>query len=231
MDKPQNKVKGVSQSNHPPAKVAAMEGHFETRQGAPLILFGIPDEEAQAVKFQVAIPNLGSLILTHDLNGEVKGLDAFPKEDHPPVSVVFWSFRVMVGVGFGMLTIGLASLWLRKKGRLYTASCFHRICVIWGPSGFIAVLAGWITTEVGRQPFTVYGLLRTADSVSPVDASAVSASLLAFVLTYLCVFGAGFFYLVRLMRKSPSRYEQTPSCLLIRSHSDSPASTIALANL
>lgn len=202
---------GLNTLKHQPAKVAAMEGHFETRQGAPLILFGIPDEEEQAVKFQIAIPNLGSLILTHDLDGEVKGLDAFPKEDHPPVSIVFWSFRVMVGIGFGMLTIGLASLWLRKKGRLYTASRFHRVCVLWGPSGFLAVLAGWITTEVGRQPFTVYGLLRTADSVSPVDASAVSASLLAFVITYLCVFGAGFFYLVRLMRKSPSRYEQTLS--------------------
>ena len=202
---------GLNTLKHQPAKVAAMEGHFETRQGAPLILFGIPDQEEQAVKFQIAIPNLGSLILTHDLDGKVKGLDAFPKKDHPPVSIVFWSFRVMVGIGFGMLTIGLASLWLRKNGRLYTASHFHRICVIWGPSGFIAVLAGWITTEVGRQPFTVYGLLRTADSVSPVDASAVSASLLAFVLTYTCVFGAGFFYLVRLMRKSPSRYEQTPS--------------------
>ncbi|MCE0494701.1 cytochrome ubiquinol oxidase subunit I [Vibrio salinus] len=201
---------GLNTLEHQPAKVAAMEGHFESHQGAPLILFGIPDEEAQEMKYQLAIPKLGSLILTHDLNGTVQGLDAFPASDHPPVSIVFWSFRVMVGIGFGMLAIGLFSLWLRKKGQLYQSPRFHRLCVAFGPSGFIAVLAGWITTEVGRQPFTVYGLLRTAESASPVDATAVGASLTAFVIVYLFVFGAGFFYLIRLMRKSPTRYETPP---------------------
>lgn len=201
---------GLNTLEHQPAKVAAMEGHFESHQGAPLILFGIPDEQAQQMKYQLAIPKLGSLILTHDINGMVKGLDAFPKDEHPPVSIVFWSFRIMVGLGLGMLAIGLTSLWLRKKSRLYESSLFHRICIAFGPSGFVAVLAGWITTEVGRQPYTVYGLLRTADSASPIDAAAVSASLSAFVIVYLCVFGAGFFYLLRLMRKSPTRYEQSP---------------------
>ncbi|CAG8999529.1 MAG: Cytochrome bd-I ubiquinol oxidase subunit 1 [Candidatus Celerinatantimonas neptuna] len=204
-------VHGLNTLEHQPAKVAAMEGHFESHQGAPLILFGIPDEQAQQIKYQLAIPKLGSLILTHDINGTVKGLDAFPKKEHPPVSIVFWSFRIMVGLGLGMLAIGLTSLWLRKKGRLYETPLFHRICIAFGPSGFIAVLAGWITTEVGRQPYTVYGLLRTADSASPIDAAAVSASLIAFVIVYLCVFGAGFFYLLRLMRKSPSRYELSPN--------------------
>ncbi|SHO57741.1 cytochrome ubiquinol oxidase subunit I [Vibrio quintilis] len=201
---------GLNTLAHQPAKVAAMEGHFESRQGAPLILFGIPDEDAQEMKYQIAIPKLGSLILTHDLNGTVQGLDQFPPADHPPVSIVFWSFRVMVGIGFGMLMIGLFSLWLRKKRRLYDSPRFQRLCVLFGPSGFIAVLAGWITTEVGRQPFTVYGLLRTTESASPVDAAAVGASLTAFVIVYLFVFGAGFFYLIRLMRKSPTRYETPP---------------------
>jgi cytochrome d ubiquinol oxidase subunit I len=202
---------GLNTLEHQPAKVAAMEGHFDTHDGAPLILFGIPDQDAQETKYQIAIPKLGSLILTHSLDGTVLGLDAFPKEDHPPVAIVFWSFRVMVGIGFGMLAIGLTSLWLRKKGQLYTKPLFHRVCVAFGPAGFIAVLAGWITTEVGRQPYTVYGLLRTTDSASPIDASAVSASLTAFVVVYLLVFGAGFFYLIRLMRKSPSKYENAPN--------------------
>ncbi|WP_413694264.1 cytochrome ubiquinol oxidase subunit I [Psychromonas sp. KJ10-2] len=199
---------GLNTLEHQPAKLAAMEGHYQTHQGAPLILFGIPDDEAKQMNYQVAIPKLGSLILTHDLNGELKGLDAFLETDHPPVSIVFWSFRVMVGIGFAMLVIGLFSLWLRKKDKLYQPSLFHRLCVAFGPAGFIAILAGWITTEVGRQPFTVYGLLRTADSASPIDATAISTSLIAFIVVYFCVFGAGFFYLLRLMRKSPTRYEE-----------------------
>ncbi|MCG6199948.1 cytochrome ubiquinol oxidase subunit I [Psychromonas antarctica] len=200
---------GLNTLQYQPAKVAAMEGHYQSHDGAPLILFGIPDDQAKEMRYQVAIPKLGSLILTHDLNGRVEGLDAFPESDHPPVSIVFWSFRVMVGIGFAMLMIGLFSLWLRKKGRLYDMPLFHRVCIVFGPAGFVAVLSGWITTEVGRQPFTVYGLLRTVDSASPIDALAISFSLAAFVVVYLCVFGAGFFYLIRLMRKSPTRYEKS----------------------
>jgi cytochrome d ubiquinol oxidase subunit I len=199
---------GLNTLEHQPAKVAAMEGHYESHDGAPLILFGIPDDDAKQMNYQVAIPKLGSLILTHELNGTVKGLDAFPEEDHPPVSIVFWSFRVMVGIGVAMLMIGLFSLWLRKKDKLFEVSPFHRVCVLFGPAGFVALIAGWVTTEVGRQPFTVYGLLRTVDSASPIDASAITWSLTAFVIVYFSVFGAGFFYLLRLMRKSPSRYEE-----------------------
>lgn len=216
---------GLNTLEHQPAKIAAMEGHFKTYEdGAPLILFGIPDEEAQETKYQLAIPKLGSLILTHSLNGTVLGLDAFAQSDHPPVAIVFWSFRVMVGIGFGMLAIGLTSLWLRKKGLLYSTPLFHRLCIAFGPSGFIAVLAGWITTEVGRQPFTVYGLLRTVDSASPIDAAAVGASLTAFIVVYFLVFGAGFFYLLRLMRKSPSKYEQSPNSKLPNGKEVPPAS-------
>ncbi|UTV26596.1 cytochrome ubiquinol oxidase subunit I [Photobacterium atrarenae] len=199
---------GLNTLAHQPAKVAAMEGHFETHEGAPLILFGLPDQANKTVDYQVSIPYLGSLILTHSFTGEVKGLDAFPEEDHPPVAIVFWSFRIMVALGFLMLAVGLVSLWLRKKKELYHADWFHRCCVVMAPSGFIAILCGWITTEVGRQPFTVYGLLRTADSISPVNAAAVSVSLAAFVVVYFTVFGAGFYYLLRLMRKSPTKYER-----------------------
>ena len=202
---------GLNTLEHQPAKVAAMEGHYETQQGAPLILFGLPNEETKEVDYKIAIPHLGSLILTHEWNGEVKGLDAFPEEDHPPVAIVFWSFRIMVGIGFLMLAIGLYSLWLRKNGQLYHNELFHRCCVAMGPAGFVAILCGWVTTEVGRQPFTVYGLLRTSESISPIDAAAVSVSLAAFVLVYFTVFGAGFFYLLRLMRKPPTKYVLPPS--------------------
>lgn len=199
---------GLNTLEHQPAKVAAMEGHFETHQGAPLILFGIPNEETKQVDYALEIPKLGSFILTHDWNGEVKGLDAFDEDKHPPVAIVFWSFRIMVGIGFGMLFLGLTSLWLRKTRKLYSTTWFLKICTLFGPAGFIAVLAGWITTEVGRQPYTVYGLLTTADSASSIDAAAISVSLTAFIVVYFVVFGAGFFYLLRLMRKSPTKYEQ-----------------------
>ncbi|HHF2851640.1 TPA: cytochrome ubiquinol oxidase subunit I [Vibrio diabolicus] len=199
---------GLNTLEHQPAKVAAMEGHYESHQGAPLILFGIPNDEEKRMEYALEIPKLGSLILTHDLNGEVKGLDAFPEEEHPPVSIVFWSFRIMVALGFGMFVIGLWSLWLRKRRKLFDSRTLQRICVLFAPAGFIAVLAGWITTEVGRQPYTVYGLLTTANSASPIDAAAVSVSLTAFIVVYFVVFGAGFFYLLRLMRKSPTRYEE-----------------------
>ena len=209
---------------HQPAKVAAMEGHYQSHKGAPLILFGVPNDETQEVEYKVEIPKLGSLILTHDWDGEVKGLDAFPADEHPPVAIVFWSFRIMVGIGFGMLFIGLCSLWLRKRKTLFKTPWFHKLCLLFGPAGFIAVLAGWITTEVGRQPYTVYGLLTTADSASPIDAAAISVSLTAFIVVYFVVFGAGFFYLLRLMRKSPTKYEESLDSRLPDGTDSPPAS-------
>jgi cytochrome d ubiquinol oxidase subunit I len=194
---------GLNTLKHQPAKVAAMEGHFETRRGAPIYLFGWPDMEAEEVRYPIAVDGLGSLILTHDWNGEVRGLKEWPKQDWPNVPLVFWSFRVMVGIGFAMLGIGLWSLWVRLRGRLHDARLLHWASVLMGPSGFVAVLAGWIVTEAGRQPWTVYGLLRTADSVSPVGAPAVAASLAAFVVVYLAVFGAGLVYMLRLMAAGP----------------------------
>ncbi|SDU49110.1 cytochrome bd-I ubiquinol oxidase subunit 1 apoprotein [Stappia sp. ES.058] len=194
---------GLNTLEHQPAKIAAVEGHFEAEEGAPLILFGVPDMAAGETRYKVEIPKLGSLILTHSLNGRVPGLNDFPPEDRPNATIVFFSFRVMVGIGFAMLGVGLLSLYLRARGRLYDAQLFHKLALAMGPTGFIAVLAGWITTEVGRQPFTVYGLLRTTDSISPVDAPAVATSLLVFIVVYFIVFGIGTFYLLRSMAAPP----------------------------
>lgn len=194
---------GLNTLKHQPAKIAAMEGHYETQKGAPLYLFGLPDNEAAETKYAIGIPKLGSLILTHDPDGELKGLKDFPRENWPPAAVVFWSFRIMVGLGLLMLLIGAASLLLRPGGRLYTTPLLHRAAVLMGPSGFVAVLAGWVTTEVGRQPFTIYGLLRTADSVSPIGLPGVATSLIAFIVVYFIVFGAGTFYILRMMGKTP----------------------------
>ena len=194
---------GLNTLEHQPAKIAAMEGHYETYQGAPLILFGIPDDEAETTHFAIEIPKLGSLILTHELDGEIKGLKAFPPDERPPALIPFITFRIMVGIGLLMLAVGAWSLWSRFRGTLFSNKWLHRAALAMGPSGFVAVLAGWYTTEVGRQPYTVYGYLRTADSLSNVDAEAVGASLVAFIIVYFLVFGAGTFYILRLMLKPP----------------------------
>ncbi len=193
---------GLNTLEHQPVKVMAMEGHFESHpHGAPLILFGIPNQAEKRVDYAVEIPKLSSLILKHDLNAPLAGLDTVPDEDEPPVAIVFFSFRVMVGLGFAMLGLGLWGLIAWARGRLFDAPWLYRASVAMGPMGFVAVLAGWITTEVGRQPFTVYGLLRTSDSLSPVAAPAVAASLIAFIIVYFFVFGAGTYYILRLMGK------------------------------
>ena len=195
---------GLNTLEHQPAKVMAMEGHFESHpDGAPLILFGLPNQEAGRVDYEVSIPKLSSLILKHGLNEPLKGLDTVDRKNWPPVPVVFWSFRVMIGLGMLMLLLGVCSLFARYRKALYDWKPLHRFAVAMGPAGFVAVLAGWITTEVGRQPFTVYGLLRTAESASPLSAPAVGSSLVAFVLIYFAVFGMGILYILHLMAKSP----------------------------
>jgi cytochrome bd ubiquinol oxidase subunit I len=206
---------GLNTFEHQPAKVAAMEGHFETHKGAPMILFGIPDDKAETTHFAIEIPNMASLLLTHSWDGEVKGLKAFPPDERPPALIPFITFRVMVGIGVLMLVLGVWSLWARYRKTLYSSPWLHRAAVLMGPSGFIAVLAGWYTTEVGRQPYTVYGFLRTSDSLSNVDAQAIGASLIAFIIVYFIVFGAGTFYILRLMWKPPlgddGEIEQAPT--------------------
>ena len=195
---------GLNTLEHQPAKVAAMEGHWETeQQGAPLILFGLPDDAGEETRFRIEIPYLGSMILTHAWDGSVQGLKAWPKDERPPAEIVFWSFRVMVGLGFLMVGLGFWGLGVRLFGYLYEATWLQRAAVAMGPAGFGAVLAGWITTEVGRQPWTVYGQLTTAQSVSPLEAPAVGASLIAFVVVYFAVFGSGTLYVLRLMARAP----------------------------
>ncbi|MBT8409788.1 MAG: cytochrome ubiquinol oxidase subunit I [Alphaproteobacteria bacterium] len=195
---------GINTLEHQPAKVMAMEGHYDSHpEGAPLILFGIPNPEEKRIDYAIEIPKLSSLILKHDLNAPLDGLDTIPDENEPPVAIVFFSFRVMVGIGFAMMGVGVWSLYRRFRGQLFDDRWLHRAAMVMGPSGFIAVLAGWITTEVGRQPFTVYGLMRTSESLSPVAAPAVASSLIAFIIVYFFVFGAGTFYILRLMGKPP----------------------------
>lgn len=195
---------GLNTLEHQPAKVMAMEGHFQSHpEGAPLILFGIPDQNAATVHYAVQVPKLSSLILKHGLNEPLNGLDTVDRKDWPPVPVVFWSFRVMVSLGMLMLLLGGLGLLARWRGKLFEWKGLQRFAIAMGPAGFVAVVAGWITTEVGRQPFTVYGLLRTVDSVSPLSAPAVAASLTAFVLIYFAVFGMGVLYILKLMSKPP----------------------------
>ena len=197
---------GLNTLEHQPAKIAAMEGHYETHDGGtPLILFGIPDDEAEETRYALEIPYLGSLILTRTLDGKVLGLKEFPKDERPPAEIVFWTFRIMVGLGFAMLGLGVWGAWARWRGRLFESRWLQRAAIVMGPSGFAAVLAGWITTEVGRQPWTVYGLLRTAESAGPLQASAVGTSLLVFIAVYFALFGSGTFYILRLMNISPDR--------------------------
>ena len=203
---------GLNTLEHQPVKIMAMEGHFDSHpNGAPLILFGLPDEAAAKVKYAIEIPKMGSLILKHSPNAPLAGLDTVPRENWPPVPITFWSFRTMVGMGLLMLGLGLFSLWTRWRGTLYRTRLLHIFAMAMGPAGFIAVIAGWVTTETGRQPFTVYGLLRTVDSASPLAAPAVGSSLLAFVIVYFIVYAAGLTYLFRLMAAPPHPGEQGPS--------------------
>ena len=194
---------GLNTLEHQPAKIAAMEGHYERQAGAPLILFGIPDDEAEVTRYAVGIPKLGSLILTHSLDGEVPGLKDFPRDERPNAFLVFYAFRVMVGLGFLMLGLALWGAWRRWRGDLYHSRRLLWSAVAMGPAGFVAVVSGWIVTEVGRQPFTIYGHLKTSDSAAPLQVEAVATSLVAFIVVYFLVFGAGTFYLFRLMKQPP----------------------------
>ncbi len=194
---------GINTLEHQPVKVMAMEGIWETEQGAALNLFGWPDEKAEETKYAIQIPKLASLILTHDLNGELQGLKHWPKEERPPVAIVFWSFRIMIGLGILMILTGIVSVFLFAKKRLFTTDWFLKWCVVMSPSGLIAILAGWFVTEIGRQPYIVYGLLKTKEVASPVSGEIVAISLVSFVLVYTFIFGAGAYYIFSLIRKGP----------------------------
>ena len=195
---------GVTTTEHQPIKIAAMEGLWDTQARAPSVLFAVPDEANERNRFEVAIPALASLYLKHDFDATVQGLKSVARSDRPPVVPVFYAFRLMVGMGLLMLALVLWAGVMYWRGRLFDSPVFHKACVAMAPVGFIAVVAGWTVTEVGRQPWVVYGLLRTHDAVSPSLTTAnVAASLALYVLVYLIVFGAGIYYMTRLARAGP----------------------------
>jgi cytochrome d ubiquinol oxidase subunit I len=219
---------GLNTLQYQPIKVLAMEGDFSpSPRGAPLILFGLPSNKDQVVRDRVEIPRLGSLILEHDANKPLAGLKNFPADRWPPVPIVFWSFRIMVALGLAMLTLGIWSLIARLRHRLYDSRWLLRAAVVMSPAGLLAVIAGWVTTEVGRQPYTVYGQLLTADSVSPLAAPAVATSLVVFAAVYFGVFGAGVAYLLGMMRRLPSARESEPPHIPQRAAGITSASAIS----
>ncbi|WP_298634072.1 cytochrome ubiquinol oxidase subunit I [uncultured Umboniibacter sp.] len=194
---------GENTMQYQPIKVAAMEGNWDRGTNKPLYLFGIPNEETETTDYGITLPGAASWILTGSTDGEIPGLKDVAKEDRPPVGIVFWSFRVMVGVGLGMILTGAIAICLYFRKRLFDTRYFQWWCMAMTPAGFIAVLAGWFVTEVGRQPWTAYGVIRTAESISPVIAEQVLVTLVGFVVVYTFVFGAGSYYIVKLIRTGP----------------------------
>uniref|UniRef100_UPI0038D04FC5 cytochrome ubiquinol oxidase subunit I n=1 Tax=Acetobacter fallax TaxID=1737473 RepID=UPI0038D04FC5 len=201
---------GLNTLKYQPAKIAAMEGDWDSEGYAPELLFGIPDMKNETTHYKIAIPYAGSLILTHSLSGKVPGLKDYPKDQRAPSYVVFFSFRIMIALGMLMAATGLFSLWLRRKGTLWSNPLLLRTALILTPAGFIALLCGWVTTEVGRQPFTVYGLLRTADSASPVPGASIATTLAIFVVLYVIVFTSGISILLRGFAEEPHRDQAGP---------------------
>ncbi|MGO4304503.1 cytochrome ubiquinol oxidase subunit I [Cupriavidus sp. RAF12] len=203
---------GLNTLEHQPAKIAALEGHWENtgNEPLPLLLFGWPDMQREETRFAVEIPRLGSLILTHTLDGQIPGLKEFPPGDRPNATILFWSFRVMVGLGLLMIALGAWSLLLRRGEALFRSRAFLRMALWMGPTGLIALLAGWFTTEIGRQPWVVYGLMRTADAVTPHGVPEMTFTVALFVVSYVFVFGVGIAYMLRLVRKGPQEHEGDP---------------------
>ena len=203
---------GLNVGKHQPVKLAAMEAHWESEgagNGVPLVVFAVPNERAERNDYELAIPRLGSVILTHSWNGEIQPLKAVPASERPPVTPVFYAFRVMVGLGTLMLLLAFASLWAWRRGALFDTQSNTGRWLLDGwrwlsPAGFVALLSGWYVVEIGRQPYTVYGVLRTSESVSPnIAAAAVLSSLVVYALAYAVIFGAGIWYLRKLMLVGP----------------------------
>ncbi len=193
---------GLNTLEHQPTKVAAMEGNWERSSNVPLLLFALPDQEAQENRFEVGIPNLASLILTHHADGEVPGISEVPPEEQPPVWLVFWSFRVMVGIGLAMIAVSLAGLWLRRGGRLYEHRGFLQLMRVMTVTPFIAVLAGWFVTETGRAPWLVYGMMTHAEGLTPSLTGGMALfTLIGYIGVYAVVFWAGVYYLTRVVRQ------------------------------
>jgi len=196
-------LSGKDVMHHQPAKLAAIEAFWETRTEQAFHIAAWPDREIEGNHWELSIPKLGSLITAGSTEAEVQGLKAFAPEDRPPVFIVFWAFRLMVGLGLAMIALGFWGAWLAWRGRIARSPAFLRACVAMGPAGFVAVISGWIVAEVGRQPYVIYGLLRTEDAVSPIGAGSVSASLLAFLVVYAIVFSVGALYILRMLAEGP----------------------------
>lgn len=191
---------GLNTLEHQPAKVAAMEGNWETSSNVPLLLFAIPDQDAQTNHFEIGIPSLASMILTHEWDGVVPGLKDFPREEQPPVAIVFWSFRIMVGIGTLMILVGLTGLALRRGGRYFQSSWFLQVLRAMSIAPFIAVLTGWFVTEVGRAPWLVYGIMDHASAVTPSLTGGMALfTLIGYIVVYALVFSAGVYYLMRVL--------------------------------
>lgn len=201
---------GKNTMEHQPTKVAAMEANWDEHSHAPLYLFGWPDEKEEVTKYGITIPGGASWILTGDSYGTIPALKEVPPEDRPPVFIVFWAFRVMVGIGVLMIFTGIISLLQYLRGRLFTSKFLQTIWILMAPSGFIAILAGWFVTEVGRQPWSAYGVIRTAQAVTPaIIGEQVAFSLMAFIIMYIFVFGAGTYYIIKLILKGISDENDT----------------------
>ncbi|HET9679492.1 MAG TPA: cytochrome ubiquinol oxidase subunit I [Gammaproteobacteria bacterium] len=221
-------LSGLQVLKYQPIKAAAIEANWETQSHAPLLLFAIPDMEAETNHYEIGIPNGASWILTHDAAGVVPGLKSVPPEDRPNVALVFWSFRVMVGIGLLMLFIAWYGMWLQWRKRLVNTQWFLRLCVIAIPSGFIAVVAGWWVAEVGRQPWVIYGLMRTSEAVSSISSGQVLSSFLAFIGIYSVMFVAYIYYLCKIIRKGPDT--QPPDSTLGSAPSSRPVAEDKIAN-
>lgn len=191
---------GLNTLEHQPIKVAAMEGHWETKRGAPLVLFALPDSSAEKNHLEIAIPYLGSLILTHSLDGEVQGLKTVRAEDRPPVAIVFWSFRIMVAIGVIFILLSWAALVQMLRGRLFESRRLLTALSWSYPLPFIAVVAGWFVTEIGRQPWVVHGMMRVSEALTPsLSGGMALTTLIGYIAVYAVVFGAGSYYLRRVI--------------------------------
>jgi cytochrome bd ubiquinol oxidase subunit I len=194
---------GLNTAEHQPAKLAAIEAHWDGSQPAPFVFFAWPDEQAERNRFEIAIPGLASLLITHELGGLFPGLKDFPRDERPPVVPVFFAFRLMVAIGLVMIAVGVIGVWLWWRRRLFDTRWYLTAVAPMWPLGFVAILAGWMVTEIGRQPWVAMGILRTADAVSPISYGSVATSLVAFIVVYTVVFGVGMLYVYRMLRKGP----------------------------
>ncbi len=195
---------GLDTGEYQPVKLAAIEAHWNGKEVAPFVVLAWPDQEAETNRFELAIPHAGSLVITHEWDGKFPGLLDFPAADRPPVAPVFFAFRIMVAIGFAMVGLVLWGAYLWVRGRLDTSPVFLRVAALSWPAGFIAIISGWMVTEIGRQPWIATGILRTAQAASPLTTETVAVSLALFVLVYGVVFSTGIYSINRLINKGPA---------------------------